>query len=143
MAVISIPASSAAPRSCPTCGLEWLLCGVGSDEDGAPEIRLLCMNWHELPRSVSLQEAALFLVTNHPDELLGNPMWLVGEHTRLADGGQSRVWVEPGRRFTLRGELYEVVAIETERIWVGRVGRPVPAPTTEAGGSPPEPASRP
>jgi hypothetical protein len=134
--MISIPASSAAPRFCPTCGLEWLGCGLGTSEDGAPEVRMLCKNWHELPWSVTLQEAALFLVINHPDELLSNPMWLVGEHRRLPSGGESRTWLDPGRRFTLRGELYEVVAIETERTWIRRGASAARVPGPEPDGSP-------
>jgi hypothetical protein len=135
-AMIFIPTSSVAPRFCPTCGLEWVRCGVGAGEDGTPEVRLLCKNWHEFPWSVSLHEAALFLVTNHPDELLSNPMWLVGERRRLPSGGESRRWLDPGRRFSLRGERYDVVAIETERTWIRRSPSSAPVSGAEPDRSP-------
>jgi hypothetical protein len=119
-----------------------VLSGAGSTEDGAPEIRLLCKNWHELRCSMSPEEALLFGVTNHPDELLSNPMWLVDDRRRVSYGKESRIWVEPGRRFTLGGEAYDVVAIETDRTLVRRGGRSVQAPSTEGDGppAPPEPS---
>jgi hypothetical protein len=117
-AVIFISPRSLLPASCPDCEGPWEACGHATNGQSRNEIRLVCKEWHEHRQHVTSEEADMFAMANGSDELLSNPMWIAGQGRPVLLEPRLRKWSQPGQKFEMDGGCYEVVLIETDRVWV-------------------------